>query len=56
MLILVVGEKEKENKTVNVRTRDNKQHGEFSIDVVLPKFQKLSSERVLNSEEEFLSI
>merc|ERR1712141_826891 len=54
--ILVVGEKEKENKTVNVRTRDNKQHGEFSIDVVLPKFQKLSSERVLNSEEEFLSI
>merc|ERR1711981_1505674 len=54
--ILVVGEKEKENETVNVRTRDNKQHGEFSIDVVLPKFQKLSSERVLNSEEEFLSI
>ena len=29
--ILVVGGKEAESKTVNVRTRDNKQHGEKSI-------------------------
>merc|ERR1712080_720827 len=37
--IMVVGEKEKENKTVNVRTRDNKVPGEFSVDAVVPKFQ-----------------
>merc|ERR1711894_246134 len=54
--IFVVGEKEKENLTVNVRTRDNKQHGEFSLDSVIPKFEKLANERVLNSEEEFISI
>ena len=52
----MVGEKEKENLTVNVRTRDNKQHGEFSLDSVIPKFEKLANERVLNSEEEFISI
>jgi threonyl-tRNA synthetase len=54
--IFVVGEKEKENQTVNVRTRDNKVHGEFSIDDVLKRFQKLASERILKSEEEFGSI
>merc|ERR1712223_517952 len=51
--IFVVGEKEKENRTVNIRTRDNKIHGEFTIDDVLSKFQKLASERILKSEEEF---
>merc|ERR1712226_920256 len=54
--IFVVGEKEKENQTVNVRTRDNRVHGEFSIDDVLKRFQKLASERILKSEEEFGSI
>jgi len=49
--ILVVGEKEKENKTVNVRTRDNKVHGELSIDALLAKFDKLRVDRVLKSEE-----
>ena len=34
--ILVVGEKEMENRTVNVRTRDNKVHGEKALmDVVM---------------------
>jgi len=54
--IFVVGEKEKENHTVNIRTRDNKVHGEFAIDDVLSKFHKLASERILKSEEEFGSI
>jgi len=49
--ILVVGEKEKENRTVNVRTRDNKVHGELSIDDLLAKFRKLAKERTLKSEE-----
>jgi len=49
--ILVVGEKEKENRTVNVRTRDNKVHGELSIDDLLEKFRKLAKERTLKSEE-----
>jgi len=49
--ILVVGEKEMTNKTVNVRTRDNKVHGELSIDALLQKFDKLRADRVLKSEE-----
>merc|ERR1711951_143593 len=49
--ILVVGEKEATNKTVNVRTRDNKVHGELSIDDLLAKFRKLAKERTLKSEE-----
>ena len=47
----MVGEKEKENQTVNVRTRDNKVHGELSIDDLLAKFRKLAKERTLKSEE-----
>lgn len=33
--IPVVGEKESSNKTVNMRTRDNKVHGEFTLEAVL---------------------
>ena len=55
-IVSVVGEKEKENRTVNVRTRDNKVHGEFAIDDVLSKFKKLAAERILKSEEEFGSV
>ncbi|XP_048583343.1 threonine--tRNA ligase 1, cytoplasmic isoform X2 [Nematostella vectensis] len=51
--IFVVGEKEATTGTVNVRTRDNKVHGEFSVEAVLNKFATLTSERVRNSEEEF---
>ena len=47
----VVGEKEKTNRTVNVRTRDNKVHGEFTIDAVSAKFQELAELRILKSEE-----
>merc|ERR1712083_10978 len=49
--IFVVGEKEQSNRTVNVRTRDNKVHGEFSLDAVLEKFREMDSERILKSEE-----
>ncbi len=49
--IFVVGEKERSNNTVNVRTRDNKVHGEFTVDAVLAKFRQLAEDRVLNSEE-----
>jgi len=49
--IFVVGEKEQANKTVNVRTRDNKVHGEFTLEAVLDKFRELDRERVLKSEE-----
>merc|ERR1719511_252484 len=49
--ILVVGEKEATNKTVNVRTRDNKVHGEFTLEAVLDKFQELAQQRILKSED-----
>ena len=51
VLIAVVGEKERENGTVNIRTRDNKVHGEKSIDQVKELFKELSEKRILNSEE-----
>lgn len=51
--IFVVGEKEENSNTVNVRTRDNKVHGEKTVDEVLEKFAYLSKERIKESEEEF---
>ena len=36
------------NRTVNVRTRDNKVHGEFSLESVLEKFGVLAGERIIN--------
>lgn len=51
--ILVVGEKEMANQSVNVRTRDNKIHGECSVKDLIEKFRKFKSERVLNAEETF---
>ncbi|XP_059479608.1 threonine--tRNA ligase 1, cytoplasmic isoform X1 [Neocloeon triangulifer] len=50
--ILVVGEREKTARTVNVRTRDNKVHGEFSIDEVVSKFKGLRDSRT-NCEDTF---
>ena len=50
-MFVVVGEKERSNKTVNVRTRDNKVHGEFTVDAVVEKFNNLRDDRVLKSEE-----
>lgn len=51
--ILVVGEKEKINNAVNVRTRDNKIHGEISVASVIEKLKNLKKSRTLNAEEIF---
>ncbi|XP_025423216.1 threonine--tRNA ligase, cytoplasmic isoform X2 [Sipha flava] len=51
--ILVVGEKEKSANTVNVRTRDNNVHGEFSIEETIQRFHKLKISKTNNSEIEF---
>lgn len=51
--ILVVGEKEQLNNTINVRTRDNRVHGEVSIDDVIKRFNDLTKSKTNNAEEEF---
>ena len=52
-LIIVVGQQEQNNGTINIRTRDNKQHGEFSIDQVIQRFRELAESRSNHAEEEF---
>ncbi|KAL5276775.1 TARS family protein [Megaselia abdita] len=49
--ILVVGEKEKNSNTVNVRTRDNKVHGEFGIADVIEKLKKVRDDFKENEDE-----
>uniref|UniRef100_A0A8C1KVI2 threonine--tRNA ligase n=1 Tax=Cyprinus carpio TaxID=7962 RepID=A0A8C1KVI2_CYPCA len=51
--ILVVGEKEKSSDTVNVRTRDNKVHGERSLTDCMERLKELKASRSRNAEEEF---
>ncbi|MGH0162123.1 UNVERIFIED_CONTAM: hypothetical protein FKN15_042435 [Acipenser sinensis] len=51
--ILVVGEKEKSSNTVNVRTRDNKVHGERTVSECIERLQQLKVSRTRNAEEEF---
>lgn len=51
--IMVVGEKEQTNGSVNIRTRENVVLGEFTIDHVIERFNYLAKERVLKSEESF---
>uniref|UniRef100_A0A8C5M4N6 threonine--tRNA ligase n=1 Tax=Leptobrachium leishanense TaxID=445787 RepID=A0A8C5M4N6_9ANUR len=51
--IFVVGEKEKANNAVNVRTRDNKVHGEVSVNSAIEKLLKLKTSHHRNAEEEF---
>jgi threonyl-tRNA synthetase len=51
--ILVVGDKEIANNSVNVRTRDNKIHGECSLDQLIEKFKKFKETKILNAEEVF---
>lgn len=51
--ILVVGEKEKTSNTVNVRTRDNKVHGERSVEECIERLKELKTSRSRNAEEEF---
>ncbi|XP_037883178.1 threonine--tRNA ligase 1, cytoplasmic isoform X1 [Glossina fuscipes] len=48
--ILVVGEKERSSGTVNVRTRDNKVHGEVSIQDLIAKLQKIKDEFITNED------
>ncbi len=50
-MIAVVGEKEEQNVSVNVRTRDNKVRGERSLETVKTLFKELTEKRILNSEE-----
>ncbi|XP_053406029.1 threonine--tRNA ligase 1, cytoplasmic-like isoform X1 [Mercenaria mercenaria] len=51
--ILVVGEKEVESKSANVRTRDNKVHGEHSIEKIIERFNSFKETRCLDAEEQF---
>ncbi|KAM7415838.1 hypothetical protein PAMA_018072 [Pampus argenteus] len=51
--ILVVGEKEKTSNTVNVRTRDNKVHGERSVEECIQRLKELKVSRSRNAEEDF---
>ncbi|NWT86015.1 SYTC2 ligase, partial [Lanius ludovicianus] len=51
--ILVVGEKEKANNAVNVRTRDNRVHGEISVSSAIEKLKKFKASQIQNAEEEF---
>ncbi|KAG7481331.1 hypothetical protein MATL_G00065580 [Megalops atlanticus] len=51
--ILVVGEKEKSSETVNVRTRDNKVHGERSVKECLERLRHLKDTRSRQAEEDF---
>ncbi|XP_056401329.1 threonine--tRNA ligase 1, cytoplasmic isoform X2 [Hyla sarda] len=51
--ILVIGEKEKTSGTVNIRTRDNKVHGERSVEETIARLHQLKESRSKNAEEEF---
>ena len=51
--LTVVGDKEKVNETVNVRTRDNKVHGERSVEATIERLQELKRTRVKQAEEDF---
>lgn len=51
--VLVVGEKEKASGTVNIRTRDNKVHGERTVEETVERLQQLKRSRSKQAEEEF---
>ncbi|XP_056622724.1 threonine--tRNA ligase 1, cytoplasmic isoform X4 [Triplophysa dalaica] len=51
--ILVVGEKERLTNSVNVRTRDNKVHGELTVEEVMARLTLLKQSRCRNAEEVF---
>ena len=48
-IVQVVGETEKENRTVNVRTRDNARHGEHKLAAMIEVLRKERDERSLES-------
>ena len=47
--MLTVGDKEIENNTITLRTRDNVVHGEMALDDFLRHLQKENEERSLQS-------
>uniref|UniRef100_A0A0K8TP76 threonine--tRNA ligase n=1 Tax=Tabanus bromius TaxID=304241 RepID=A0A0K8TP76_TABBR len=49
--ILVVGEKERAAGTVNVRTRDNKVHGECSVEELVTKLGKIRDEFIVGEDK-----
>lgn len=49
----VLGEREKDAGTVNVRTRDNKVLGERTLIQLLKRFKELSDTKALSSEDSF---
>lgn len=51
--IFVVGENEVKNGTANVRTRDNKIHGEHSIEHIIERFRDLKTTKALDAEDAF---
>ncbi|KAM9294536.1 threonine--tRNA ligase, mitochondrial [Gastrophryne carolinensis] len=51
--ILVVGEREKQNNTVNIRSGDSKQHGERRVTALIARLSELRQSRVRNAEEIF---
>lgn len=51
--LLVVGEKEKACGTVNIRTRDNKIHGERTVPETVERLLQLKCGHSKNAEEEF---
>lgn len=46
----VVGDKERSSDTVNVRTRDNKVHGEISVTDLIVKLNKLKNEYIIGED------
>lgn len=51
--VTVVGEKEVQSGTANVRTRDNKVHGEHSIEAIIERFKEFKQTKCLDAEEKF---
>lgn len=51
--LAVVGEKERLTNSVNVRTRDNKVHGELTVEEVMARLTLLKQSRCRNAEEDF---
>lgn len=47
----MVGEKEQGNESVNVRTRDNKVHGEVSLATLITKLRLLKETKALSDDE-----
>lgn len=49
--ILVVGDRERQSETVNVRTRDNAVHGEVTLDDLLVRLARMRDEKVLGEDQ-----